>query len=445
MTKASFALLIGAKIFLLMLFSFVAVVFAFFDFAVLLDDPLRISVVVFGIVITIFILAVSVYGLIFTLRFLFDPYKSFLAGLGTTKGEEDLQRRVEEIAERVEAFSPTLLETDRIPDIFSFGLSKDNSYVVASPSFLKALDDEEKEAVFLHETFHIKEDVEYQSFKVVWDKAINTPFNFVYALLAFGAVLLLFRFVFGGTGFPPLVFSEFETVQPILRMFGFLVILPFGLVLLALGIVRLWKEGTILSGRYLYIRELLADSYSAVTSGKPLKTYSAVVKATEKRIMSSFESSSDYKIGFAYSPNKDPQILGDVSLADIFKTKMHSTVRDIFSLRSEPAKVSCPIRYRLSLLKGLQKLIYENVKIIQLRRPQEFASSLSRLRMPETVVNLLREKKVAYREFYDYTVKEAANFNLIECANSIKVEPFEAFLMLYAAMSSGILDIKLKT
>jgi len=443
MKKVSFAVLIGVDAFFLLLFSFVAIPFVSFDYPVLFSNPLKISIVMLEIIIIIVALLFSIYGLIFTLRLLFNPHKHFLASLAATDGRKSLQHRLEMLSKSINVFLPTLLESDHIPDVFTFGLSKDNSYVIVSPSFLDELDEDETETVLLHELFHVKEDVEYQSFKVAFQKVAYAPFNFIYVPLAFMVILLLFPFFFSGRGLPPIIYDKFEAVYPLWTTFGLLVLLPLGLVLMTLTAVKLFRERSELSRSYLYIRELLADSYSAIISGRPLKTYSAVVKASKRRILLSDRTSYD-KIGFAYSPEKETETLGDISLADIFKIRV-LPVLYIFGLRGGPANVSSPIIYRLGLLKVLQQMIYGNVNIIYLDRSQQSILSLSQLRMPDTVANVLRKKKVFYREFCEYAAMKRSSFNLIECAHAMKVEPFEAFLMLYAAISSGIFDIKVET
>lgn len=444
MRNANFALLILFKVFLLLLFSFVIVPFFFVDYGRLLNYPLGISLVVLEIATLIAILFISIRGLAFTLKFLLNPYKYFLDGLIVTEARKSLKYRIEKLSKSINAFSPTLLETESIPDLLTFGLTEDNSYIIASPSFLKKLDDDELTTVFLHEMFHIKNDVESQSFRMIFDKAVNTPINFLYVALAFTISFLPLPFVFSEWSLPTVFSSKLETILPIWNIFALFGLLPFGAALAALALFRTWKEGTMLSNRYLYIREVLADSYSSIISRKPLKLYSAIEKATKRRILSSFGFSTYDKISFGCSSEEGHHIRDDITLAEIFKTGMLSSLRDLFGLKSERGKTSCPIKHRLSLLKALQRLIYGNINIIQLKRPPHLMSLISKLKMPETVFSMLREKKVSFEEFCNYIGRKGSNFNLVECANLIRVEPFEAFLMLFAAVNSEIVDIKVK-
>jgi len=421
------------KVWLLIAFSLACWIFLSSDYGNISTDPLRISALSVTLTILIFCWSTQVYGLIKGIQFWADPYGQMLRGLNTAEIDHKFQEHAADLARTVGITSPKILTCSNSPSVFTFGTRSSETLIVISKQLLKDLSRDELNAVLFHEMFHIREDSEDSSFRVLFQEALNTPITFIsleLLLLASTVPLLAvfgIRRVYVG-------YAEYQTVFTI-----FYALLAVFVVLMALILVWAWVYRGGLSSRDLYIRELLADSYAAILTRNPSAVESAIMIVGKASLYGSNRSISRIgQLGFAQGSKEKLGNKNELTFAKMFSTKFRSTF-NVFHFRT-PLKTACPPTTRIALLKKLQELIEGTVKITVSRSHDEVGKSLAIMKIPNCAVKLLLNEKDILKRLFDYVRKNQDSFNLLECAEAIKVEPFEAFLTLVAAANYGYLD-----
>jgi Zn-dependent protease with chaperone function len=354
-----------------------------------------------------------------TLRFIHNPSKYLLKNQGKSKTSMKLEGLIATLSTKSGIKKPKIEIIEGPPVAFSFGTSDNMASLVVSEDLMKLLDEDELETVILHELFHIKnDDLGTYTTTLVQSKLLH-PQLFNIATL-FTLLTVLWSFLLGPPLIRPLTLSASLYLSAL--KLGFYLAVGLVLLVLASAFVVFSKQGGLVSQKYLYVQELLADGFSSILSEKPMKLYSAILKTT----------------GFHdrhASKGKTPELdfsFGKLTYSSTFGTKSYQFWKSI----NDPL-VYDKVGYRLPFVKMMENLIFGSstltitgTTIPELRRS-----------LPQPVFNMVKLNKPKFAEFLVYSTKNMNNFNLVECANNLKLQPFQAFMFLWAAARMKKLDL----
>lgn len=383
--------------------------------------------------IALIVLAASLYGIVVTLLFLKNPSKYFLGGLRLLRVGENIDRLVGSLANKVNVRKPKVELVEKTGP-FTFGVTDDKVSLVIPEDLVKILDKDELETIILHELFHVKHDVESQTSSIVADKLLVPKYATLINI--FFLITLLWTIFNWPTVL--LVSQSLTTLRSFLYIFRGVLIL--GIFLIVILLIIMWRQGTFLTARYLYVRELLADGFSVLVSEKPKKLQSAIWKATYARHLA--KSDSDILSNIGVLSSQEQEIPGrNILLSTLIESKGISkktwvdTAKDI-----KTHYVEGKSDYRSPFINLIGKLLKEKCRLTVLESNFERMSLKPRRNLPEPVYDFARGNKARFTQFLDYAIKNANHFNIIECSNYLEIQPHESFFFLWTAANGKILD-----
>ena len=387
--------------------------------------------------ITLIVLAASHYGIVVTLLFLKNPSKYFLGGLRLLKVGESIDRLVGSLANKANVRKPKVELVEKKSSPFTFGVTDDKVSLVIPKNLMKILDKDELETVILHELFHAKYDVESQTSNIATDKLLvpkyATLINIFFLITALWAV-----FNWPGRASVLLVSQSLVTLKSFLYIFGGVLIL--GIFMIMILFIVMWKQGTFLTARYLYVRELLADGFSVLMSEKPKKLQSAIRKITHTRYFSKSNSDILGEVGVLSSPEQEmPR--RNIPLSTLIESKGINKKTWVDTAKDTKTHyVEDKSDYRRPFIDLIGKLLQEKCSLTVLESDFEKMSLKPRRNIPKPVYDFARGNKTRFIKFLDYAIKNADHFNIMECSNYLKIQPHESLFFLWTAASGKILD-----
>ena len=375
--------------------------------------------------------------LIRELSFLSSPVVYYLDELKPKVIAGECKDKALSLSEKVGIEPPLVVEVSGSPNVYSFGSGSDNSVLVFRGELHKHLDGDELESVLLHEMFHIKTDVEIQSFIMEADRIANLRSLNLTNLYIGTIVMVVIAMVFsviakfsGGIAVPMEIYKGLNVF-----FLGFIV----ASISIATGYALIiWKTVPKMSGKYAYVRELLADAYAVLMNCKPTKLYSALIRVnTLQRKYDVQKPTMIDKMCFV-SPEGEsyPFLKKNLTIKDIFETKLWS----IKAILPQKMEVACPMELRLSHIKTIQTLLQKTVTL-SVKNNKTYLSKLEIARLPPPVHQLLIARPSKYMEFQDYASKHASNFNLVSCSGHLQSSLFDTYLMFFAAVNLGVADM----
>jgi Zn-dependent protease with chaperone function len=420
--------------------------FAFLSFypAQFTLNPSRL--ILFALMVALFVAGIlcSVRGLINIAVHFRDSKRQRFDSAKVSSCDNNTRLLVMKAAEKAGVAYPTVLAAENIQTVETFGSNSDQAVVLVPVNAIKQFEPDEIECILMHEMYHIKEDVEYESVRLADTIASNIPINLVVtSAIAFGSMLVGFAF-----GTPLSHVAPFDTIN---RISDYIDI--FGCLCICATLYASAEIGTIISDKHLYVRELFADAYAAIETRKPLNLWSAIKKIGRTTVLS--RTSLMGFLGFSDSNYEEKSLSDTIKLSTIFFTRLsfgEYFLRMLILRRTFGTHDTyCPLKYRLALQKKLQQLLFGRTRIAILRPSARFwflPSSIPEIepemQIPLPVMEVIQEYKYGARarleQLLKYVEREKENFNLMNCSNSLRIEPFETFLLLVALIHLKAID-----
>jgi hypothetical protein len=196
----------------------------------------------------------------------------------------------------------------------------------------------------------------------------------------------------------------------------------------------------------MYNREIIADSYASIMCMSPMRMQSALSKIEMEKHLGRIiiEKRLEYinKVSFI-SPTEEAGYNKPSKLSHLLKTEPFSG-RDLAVLYNSTYDTT-PIytmANRISLTNVINKLLFHESEVDVLCE-DVILPSLVKLRLPNDVLEVLKQDNT-YLSFLEYVKDRQTSFNLLDCSKYLGFDPFDAFLLLFAAINTGIMDMKLE-
>lgn len=304
--------------------------------------------------------------------------------------------------------------------------------LIFSKNVTNKLDEEELNMILLHEMYHAK----YDSFNEIMLRMV-TMMGARYHLYLIYAFLLTTLFL--SAVMPEgnlLIVDAFDlgkrlSSEPLLL--GILIVL---FSFLAVLVVLLMKGSTRVKENYIFLREILADSFCCIHTRNP-----AIVSRTLKKVvMLSLNLPKSPATALNFSPPKMKSV--PASMKQIFGTELTSwrSILEWFTGRVTVNEI-CPLSYRLMLVKFMDRMINKGISV-QMENG-DVADKLKLLQLPSSIAEVfLHIKKEKFRSFTNYLRANSSNFNLIKCSSYLGMDPFLVFLFFYAFVNRGLIKIE---
>jgi Zn-dependent protease with chaperone function len=404
-----------------------------FGWDVLVQNPLFLSstLVVFACSGAVIIL--SIYGIALVLIFLSNPEREILKGIERLKSNQAIEDLVRTLAVKIGVKNPKVQMLKGPPDAFAFGVTDDNVILGLSDGLVETLDKEELETVVLHELYHIKSDVESQTSVLLTEKLFAPKYVTV------GRFYLLSVALWAICNWNVVPYVTYLQDVATLRLFLYVVVggLVFAALFLGVTFILMLKQGALITSEYAYIRELLADGFSSLTSKKPAKLYSAILKTQVSRRS---DSNALRRVSFAsYGRPQTPQ--PGVSLSKLIEAKAFS--RNMWGRLVRDSKNNLAldnIGFRLSFLNLIERLVAEASVLTVLQNGIQGVRLKPERGLPKAIYDHVRSHEMVFVAFLEYASKNANRFNLMGCSNYLGIESVEALFFLWAAARAKILD-----
>lgn len=359
--------------------------------------------------------------------FLYNPSKCLLENFDKSSSSKNFSgfiKLVKSLAKKIEITPPTIEIVCGLPFSGIYGISKKNSQLIVSENLIKSLDKDELLSLIFHELFHQKSgDVETRTLMYAHRRLFHPQFVqcFVYSV---GVTVMWF--------IASLMAAPFLLINPFFQGYlEYTVVILFGwpIVIIVLIIIEIWKVGLGSAG-YLYIYELLADSFSSLQSLKPAKLRSAIIKVTGHR-------------DFPKLSNAPISTFSELINSKIYSKNMNKYMKDVVTLKRTLLNVDEYVRekvdYRFYFIELLEILIFTESKL------DIFNNQKTKIKYscPIPVKDFVKSHQAQFYDFLKYSKTNKDNFNLIECSEFLGMKPFGVLLFLWAAVHSEIIDIQL--
>jgi Zn-dependent protease with chaperone function len=407
--------------------------------------PMNMSFVFQNIIMTTIVICcfailtmLSIYGICIAYRYTSDPLGNIFGVLRSSAISNEQELRVHNFFERLRIPIPKFLGMEsRIPNAYSFTVEHDN-YIIVTNSLLELVDQDELDIIICHEAYHFAYDTPQFSLGVLVERLFDVPISSLKSLSLAFAVFVIWIAIQRGYSWH-IHEWQYVIINSIMR---------FGLVSMIILVTTaipmlLFGFGRLPSRDYLYTREILADSYASIITKEPMKLHSCISKIERERHFGKIEFGGRLnhleRVSFFSIRNRSGSE-NPLRLSDLVATKPIGRTRWIGLSSGTPPD---PEKYRKSLLGMMNRLLTEKTTV---RIASEGVSRLPKsmmLTMPIAILEVLRNE-AAFIKFLRYVEDRRFDFNLMECSEHLKLDPFHVFLFLFAAVRSGIMDIEFR-
>jgi hypothetical protein len=229
-----------------------------------------------------------------------------------------------------------------------------------------------------------------------------------------------------------LAFAFYNTLQPIQIYYTFL-ITAFGALTVASVTYASVELNTVISNNFTYVRELLADAYSAIHTRNPDCIKSALIK---NLFPNNYQELNNHK---------NPEIKPLPKMSKIFETRLGWEAFLTLALsRKRSVQVNDSL-VRLQLPTKLNQIIFHNIEI-QVLKPTSrywFFSNMpnieSEMQLPAIVADIYTKNKYLAFKLQRY-IQDHLSFNLLDCSKYLETDPFELFSLLVALVELRVID-----
>jgi hypothetical protein len=404
------------------------------------------TLVFLAVAIWIVFLVVICRDISWTFKFIRNPFADVLRDAQEVSHESSLWKILEGDRAAIEIGPVELLVSERINDVITVhrSLVSFKPLIVVPKAVIQSLDPIEFRTVLVHELYHIQVHGTEELGIYIADRVLLGRFGWSRILV----IAALFTAFF--TPIPAIDSTTFPVRESMVLFLDIFSILSLGLALFAFFYVLgfLIKTGTKQgwpSPYYLYMREFLADAYSALWTQQPGALKNAIEKCSELFSQSNFRTLNDITggLGFIGSNNrvdgatrtlKELMSVGSLQTKEIARQVFNAFIYGKFVFHK-----SCPTVDRKLLVEKIERLLHERVTLTYINEVSfdEVRQSM----LPAPVRHYLNDNKETFERFVSYVRQNSLGFSIVECSRELNVELFNVFKMLIASIESGMVDL----
>jgi hypothetical protein len=385
---------------------------------------------------------ISIRALILAALFVQDPLSEIRRRLTLTPAPLVLAEAVESIAHNEDLMVPDTFVVRGSQLVASFCLRQDRAAILFSQDALSALDSEEIDAVLRHEFCHIQKDTEMQNELIFTELMNEWPAHFPLLFVALYAPVIML--IIAAHPFLAMSTQKIGILYAVGERTGAVVtLLVFVIAFIGLAVTMQRQLRIPYLGKGVYFRELLADAYSVLKTGEVRSLRSALAKLSAMLVQGPAQPESFATIALVISRDArfshDLQDLNLVLDARRLRTSFKDT---LLATPSGYVQRYCPISHRFANLDLLDRIMHARIllshNMLDIKILRKDTSEL-----PWSITETLRRCEPKSERFFEFIKANTSGFNLYECAETIAMRPFDVFVMLLAAISSGHIRLAL--